>query len=181
MRWQSGTDSGDAPGHTPAMAGSALNIRLADPAEAPAISSLAFRSKASNGYDAAFMAACEAELTFDARTFARGETWLCEDAAGRILGFFDLRQEAEMAEVEAMYVEPDLKGRGVGRALWERLEARAAALGAERIGADADPTAVPFYLRMGMELAGESPSGSIPGRKLPRLIKVLAPSRVLSF
>ena len=151
----------------------ALNIRLARPAEAPAITSLAFRSKASNGYDAAFIAACRAELTFDARTFARGETWLCEDGMGRLLGFFYLRLEDETAEVYALFVEPDCKGLGVGRALWDKLEARAAALGARRIGTDSDPAAVPFYLRMGLRPAGEAPSGSIPGRMLPRLIKAL--------
>jgi GNAT superfamily N-acetyltransferase len=158
------------------MAPAALNIRLARPAEAATITSLAFRSKASNGYDAAFMAACRAELTFDARSLARGETWLCEDRAGRVLGFFDLRCEAGTAEVYALFVEPERKGFGVGRALWARLEARAAALGAGRIGVDSDPAAVPFYLRMGMAPAGEAPSGSIPGRQLPRLIKVLPPS-----
>ena len=157
------------------MALATLKIRLARPAEAATITSLAFRSKASNGYDAAFMAACRAELTFDARSFARGETWLCQDAAGRILGFFDLRREERTAEVSALFVEPDCKGAGVGRALWAKLETRAAALGAERIGVDSDPAAVPFYLRMGMEPAGAAPSGSIPGRKLPRLIKPLAP------
>ncbi len=162
------------------MESAALNIRLARPAEAVAITSLAFRSKASNGYDAAFMAACRAELTFDARSFARGETWLCEDGAGRLLGFFDLRWEGETAEAEAFYVEPDAKGQGVGRLLWEKLEARAAALGAREIGADADPAAVPFYRRMGLEPAGESPSGSIPGRMLPRLIKTLTPPAPLT-
>ena len=90
------------------------------------------------------MAACRAELTFDARSFARGETWLCQDAAGRILGFFDLRREERTAEVTALFVEPDCKGAGIGRALWVKLEARAAALGAERIGVDSDPAAVPF-------------------------------------
>ena len=69
-------------------------------------------------------------------------------------------------------------GRGIGRALWVKLEARAAALGANRIGADSDPAAVPFYLRMGMEPAGEAPSGSIPGRRLPRLVKVLTAPQV---
>ncbi len=137
------------------------------------MTSLAFCSKASNGYDAAFMAACQAELTFNARSFARGETWLCADQAGRVLGFFDLRWEDETAEVTALFVEPECKGAGVGRALWEKLEARAAALGARRIGVDSDPAAVPFYLCMGMGPAGEAPSGSIPGRMLPRLIKVL--------
>jgi GNAT superfamily N-acetyltransferase len=157
------------------MAPANLKIRLARPAEAATITSLAFRSKASNGYGAAFMAACRAELTFDAGRFARGETWLCEDAAGRVLGFFDLRREGETAELTALFVEPDGQGRGVGRALWETLEARAAALGARRIGVDSDPAAVPFYLRMGMSPAGAAPSGSIPGRRLPRPIKLLPP------
>ena len=157
------------------MALATSKIRLARPAEAATITSLAFRSKASNGYDAAFMAACRAELTFDAGSLARGETWLCADAAGRILGFFDLRRERGTAELTALFVEPDCKGRGVGRALWETLEARAAALGAGRIGVDSDPAAVPFYLCMGMAPAGAAPSGSIPGRMLPRLTKVLTP------
>ncbi len=158
------------------MAPAALKIRLARATEAVAVTSLAFRSKASNGYDPAFMAACRAELTFDAESFAEGETWLCEDRAGRVLGFFDLRCEAGTAEVHALFVEPERKGFGVGRALWARLEARAAALGAGRIGVDSDPAAVPFYLRMGMAPAGKAPWGSIPGRQLPRLIKVLPPS-----
>ncbi len=157
------------------MESATLKIRLARPAEAATMTALAFRSKASNGYDAAFMAACRAELTFDARTLARGETWLCENAAGRVLGFFDLRPEAGTAEVEALFVEPDCQGAGVGRALWDKLEARAAALGTRRIGVDSDPAAVPFYLRMGMEPAGEAASGSIPGRTLPRLIKAVTP------
>jgi GNAT superfamily N-acetyltransferase len=121
------------------------------------------------------MATCRAELTVDARSLARGESWLCEDQAGRILGFFDLRQAEGTAEVEAVFVEPDCQGLGVGRAPWGKLEARAAALGARRIGVDSDPAAVPFYLRMGMAPAGEAPSGSIPGRKLPRLMKALTP------
>ena len=112
-------------------------------------------------------------ITFDAGTFARGETWLCADAGGRVLGFFDLQLEDGIAEIYALFVEPDCKGTGIGRALWGTLEARAAALGAHRIGADSDPNAVPFYLRMGMEPAGDAPSGSIPGRRLPRLIKTL--------
>ncbi len=155
------------------MGSAVLSVRPVRPVEAATVTALAFRSKASNGYDAAFMAACRAELTFDAGSFARGETWLCEDAAGRVLGFFDLRLEHGTAEIHALFVEPDRKGAGVGRALWSMLAARAAALGAGRIGVDSDPAAVPFYLRMGMRPAGAVPSGSIPGRMLPRLSKPL--------
>ena len=63
-------DRAAAPGHTPGMGSATWKIRLARPPEAATMTSLAFRSKASNGYDAAFMAACQAELTFDARSFA---------------------------------------------------------------------------------------------------------------
>jgi hypothetical protein len=34
---------------------------------------------------------------------------------------------------------------------------------------DADPFAESFYLALGCERIGEAPSGSIPGRMLPRL------------
>ncbi len=52
------------------MANTPATIRLARPEDAATVTALAFRSKASNGYDAAFMAACRDELTFDAETFA---------------------------------------------------------------------------------------------------------------
>ena len=36
---------------------------------------------------------------------------------------------------------------------------------------DSDPEARPFYEAMGAVLVGDSPSASIPGRRLPRLEK----------
>ena len=147
------------------------SLRRATAADCAPLTELALRSKASNGYDDAFMAACVAELTVDAETLAAGEVWLAEDGAGRPLGFFHLRIEGTLAEVEALFVEPEQKDQGVGRRLWSRFEERAKALGAERITIDSDPEAVPFYQAMGAILVGESPSASIPGRKLPRLEK----------
>ncbi len=135
------------------------------------LTQLAIRSKASNGYDEAFMAACLAELTVDALSLAAGEVWLAEDEAGNLLGFFDLRSGGALAEVEAFFIEPGAKRRGIGRLLWDHLEARAKDLGAERLTIDSDPEALPFYEAMGAVLVGDSPSASIPGRKLPRLEK----------
>ena len=34
---------------------------------------------------------------------------------------------------------------------------------------NADPSAVPFYEHVGARIVGTSPSGSIPGRELPRM------------
>ena len=149
----------------------ALHLRRARAEDCGVLTELALGSKASNGYDEAFMAACMAELTVDAATLAAGETWLAEDGAGCVLGFFDLRVEAGRAEVEAFFVAPAAKRGGIGRRLWDRLEARAVALGAARITIDSDPEARPFYEAMGAVLVGDSPSASIPGRRLPRLEK----------
>ena len=148
-----------------------LRLRRASAADCSSLTELALRSKASNGYDEAFMAACVEELTVDADSLAAGEVWLVVDGGERLLGFFDLRVEGTLAEVEALFVEPDLKGHGIGRQLWARLEERAKALGADRITIDSDPDALPFYQAMGAVRVGESPSASIPGRKLPRLEK----------
>ncbi len=142
------------------------------PDDAEALSELAFRSKASNGYDATFMDACRVELTFSAATMAAGETWLAE-LDGKLAGFIDVRLVDGVAEVFAMFVEPDLKRGGVGRALWQQLEIAARSLGANAVMLDADPAAVPFYEAMGCFVVGEAPSGSIPGRTLPRLRKTL--------
>ncbi len=150
-----------------------LKLRRADVDDCGPLTQLALRSKASNGYDKAFMLACVAELSVDASSLAAGEIWVGEDEAGQVLGFFDLRVEAEFADVEAFFVEPDAKDRGIGRRLWTCLEERARALGAKRITIDSDPKALPFYQAMGAILIGDAPSASIRGRRLPRLEKRL--------
>jgi hypothetical protein len=38
---------------------------------------------------------------------------------------------------------------------------------------EADPDAAPFYRKMGAKHCGFAPSGSIPGRVLPKLVKEL--------
>lgn len=149
-------------------------IRPARPVEAAALTALAMRSKASHGYDAAFMEACRAELTIRETTLAERDVWVAEQPSGALAGFFGLcPPEGGVAEVDPIFVEPALQKGGVGWALWTKLEERARAMGAERIGLDADPHAVGFYERMGLAIVGRSPSGSIPGRFLPRMEKAL--------
>ncbi|NBC31641.1 MAG: GNAT family N-acetyltransferase [Alphaproteobacteria bacterium] len=117
------------------------------------------------------MEACRAELTYRVDDDPGTGTWLEEGAEGSVQGFFQLRLDGTIAEIRALFVEPDAKRSGIGRRLWAKLEAEAASLGATAIAADADPVAVPFYLAMGMAVVGQVPSGSIPGRVLPRLLK----------
>lgn len=148
-------------------------IRRATVAEAQLLSDLAMRSKAHWGYDDAFMEACRAELTVTPETIRAGGVYVCERADGSIAGFFDVRPQGGVAEVYDVFVDPDAIGEGVGRQLWQRLEQRVVELGLDTICVDADPNAVGYYEHMGARVVGEAPSGSIPGRMLPRLAKRL--------
>ncbi len=150
-------------------------IRRARLDETGALTDLAMRSKAVWGYGEAFMAACLAEMTIQPAAIRAGEVWVAEEG-GAAVGILELVPGAEEAEVRMIFVAPERIGGGIGVALWRHMEMRALAHGAGRIGLDADPNAVPFYERMGMRVTGKSPSGSIPGRMLPRMTKRLAVS-----
>ena len=63
--------------------------------------------------------------------------------SGRIVGFGQFN--AETGEVEATYVLPDVRGRGVGRTLLSEAESRARAGGLTSIHVSASLNAVPFY------------------------------------
>ncbi|MBL8894595.1 MAG: GNAT family N-acetyltransferase, partial [Rhizobiales bacterium] len=87
---------------------SPLLIRRAIAAEAGILSRLAFRAKASHGYDAAFMEACRAELTITPGDFAKRVFWAAE-SEGQVVGFAGLWPASEDAvEVDPLYVEPTL-------------------------------------------------------------------------
>jgi GNAT superfamily N-acetyltransferase len=149
-----------------------MRLRAARAEDAAALTELALRAKAVWGYDAAFMAACRAELTITPAQIAARPTWLIEEE-GRIAAFYQLHLAGERAEVGQLFVDPARLRGGLGRRLWADLEARARAAGCHRLEVDSDPHAEGFYRAMGMQPCGTAPSGSIPGRLLPHLRKAL--------
>lgn len=146
-----------------------ITIRLAKISEAEALTELSLRSKRSNGYDDAFMAACREELTVTDARMKAGEYWVAD--AGTICGCACLVPEMvdKSGEVHAFFIDPDWQRKGIGQLLWEKILERATQLGLTRLYLDADPNAVAFYRAMGFEVIGEKSSGSIPGRKLPHM------------
>jgi len=144
-----------------------VTIREARADEAEALTRLAMRAKASWGYDAAFMDACRAELTLTPEKMAAWTVWVAE-ADGAIAGMIALRLDGG-AEVEDFFVEPDFQGRGVGGALMATLLGACREAGATTLEVDADPNAEAIYARLGFTTFARSPSGSIPGRTLPRM------------
>jgi GNAT superfamily N-acetyltransferase len=100
------------------------------------------------------------------------------ESAGRVLGFYSLDGEPPEGELGTMWVEPDAIGTGVGRRLWQHAMEAAHIAGFMVLRIEAEPFAEGFYLAMGAERVGETPSGSIPGRVLPLLrFRLMRPVR----
>lgn len=151
-----------------------MQIRRARPEEAAALSALIYRSKQSNGYDDAFMAACADELRVSAGDIDTGLIWVAE--ADRLVACVTLLPLGDTGEVSAFFVDPSAKRQGVGKRLWQVVLEAALNRGIRRLTLDADPEAVAFYEAMGFETVGTSPSGSIPDRVLPQMARDIAAS-----
>ena len=153
-----------------------LILRLAHPDEAAALTDLVMRSKQSNGYDDAFMAACADELRVTPARIAKGNFWVAE-AGGKLRGCVTLDPDAATGQgtISTFFIDPDAKRQGVGRALWVEVQTAARSLGISLLKLDADPAAVSFYQAMGFQTVREVPSGSIPGRVLPQMELTLPP------
>ncbi len=143
-----------------------LVLRAASVTEMGALSDLAMRSKAHWGYDAAFLEACRDELTFTATDVAR---IVVAESGGTLVGMYTVDGRPPHGVLGNMWVDPAAIGSGIGRRLWQHAVASARARGFQALMIDADPNAEGFYLKMGAERVGETPSGSIPGRLLPLL------------
>lgn len=145
-----------------------LLIRVARPDEHEEISALALRSKGHWGYSSEFLEACRAELTYDGAQCGSGQMWVAV-AESAIVGFSRLDGAPPAGDLAALFVDPIPIGAGYGKALLDHTLRTASADGFARLLLDADPDAEPFYLHFGATRIGTSPSGSIPGRDLPRL------------
>jgi GNAT superfamily N-acetyltransferase len=120
------------------------------------------------GYDQAFLDACRSELTIRAEELESTALQVAEHD-GTLVGVAQITVEGETADLQKMFVEPRAIGLGIGSALFAWAVWMAKDRGAQRMTIDADPGAVGFYKRMGAVEHGAAPSGSIPGRMLPRL------------
>jgi GNAT superfamily N-acetyltransferase len=137
-----------------------------------ALSALCFRSKAVWGYDNDFMEACRKELSIEPSDLGSTSIAIAEQD-GRLVGVAQIKVIAGEADLLKLFVEPTALRSGIGRALFAWATGLARSQGADPPIIDADPDAASFYRRMGAKDVGLAPSGSIPGRMLPRLVKDL--------
>lgn len=149
-------------------AAAAIRIRPARADEADLLTDLSLRAKAVWGYDAGFLARCRPVMAVKAATIEARPHFVAE-REGRIAGFYGFEPEAEGIGLDDLFVEPDLIGRGIGRALWNHAIATARRLGHGALIVVSDPNAEGFYLRMGCRRIGTRPSELEAGRQLPLL------------
>jgi len=146
-----------------------LSIRHASSSEAAELSELAVRSKGHWGYTNEFLDACRGELSVDPAKLESHEFEYHVAVDGpKILGFYALEELSFPAfELEALFVDPEHIGSGVGRELLQHALRNLAAKGAETLVIQGDPNATAFYEAAGARLVGSRESGSVPGRDLP--------------
>ena len=146
-----------------------VHLRAPRADELGALSGLCLRSKAYWGYDDVFISACRDELSMRPEDIA-SDTVIVAEIDGRAVGVAQVSVEGNAAWLVKLFVDTDAMGLGVGSRLFRRSVDAARQRGATQLVIEADPGAVPFYERMGALRDGDAPSGSIPGRRLPRLV-----------
>lgn len=142
-------------------------VRRAQAGEAERLSELCARSKAHWGYDAAFMALSAPSLRVKQADIADGRVLVAVDAAGRPIGVACVVADGSLADLDMLFVDPPAIGQGAGHRLFSAAAEIARRLGARRMTILADPSAAPFYERMGARYLRQEPSDAIPGRTLP--------------
>jgi Acetyltransferase (GNAT) domain len=145
-----------------------LRLRTPRPDEAAILTELCLRSKAVWGYDKEFMQACRDELTLTPSTMQSSHFKVAE-IGRRLIGMAQVTMKSDVAELDKLFVEPTQLRSGAGCALFDWAKNTAREAGALTLVIEADPDASGFYRRMGAVDDGAAPSGSIPGRFIPRL------------
>jgi GNAT superfamily N-acetyltransferase len=145
-----------------------LTIRAPTIDELSSLSDLCLRSKAVWGYDEEFMDAVRGELSFQPCDLHVTPIAVAE-CDGKPIGVAQVKLVGDQADLLKLFVDPTALRRGIGRALLAWAADAAKKMGAARLIIDADPGAAGFYRKLAAYDIGQAPSGSIPGRMLPRL------------
>jgi N-acetylglutamate synthase-like GNAT family acetyltransferase len=146
-------------------------VRRAIASDAAALSALAFRSKASWGYDEAFMNRSRHALLVSAEYVQEHPVYvLLRD--GAVAGFFGFISAPEETILNDFWIEPACIGTGLGRVMWQQAIEQARTHGIESFFIHSDPNAEGFYLHMGAERIGTRIAPET-GRDLPLLQYIL--------
>jgi GNAT superfamily N-acetyltransferase len=142
--------------------GDALTIRLARPEERDDLEDLQRRASLANEADRPHLEAHPDAIHLPPAQIANGQVFVAE-LDGRVAGF----AAVVGGELDGLFVEPDLRRQGIGRALADKatLEARNRGLSLSVI---ANPAARQFYESCGFSVEGEAQTRFGPGLRMSR-------------
>lgn len=118
-----------------------------------ALSRIACAAKAHWGYPAEWLEEWRPQLTITPDTLREIRVVVADDGAA-VLGFSGTLVAGAKASLEHLWIDPESMGRGVGRALYEEVLDAARSRGAELLEIESDPSAEPFYQKMGAVRVG---------------------------
>ncbi|QED46588.1 GNAT family N-acetyltransferase [Cytobacillus dafuensis] len=139
-------------------------IRKAENQDSEVLSELAYKSKAYWGYSKEFIEKCKDDLTVTVQYMRENHVYVLEKD-NTILAFYSLSTNPN--RLDALFIDPDHIGKGIGKVLWEDLINKAKHLNMKEFNIDSDPNAEGYYLKMGAKRIGETPSTVFPNRSLP--------------
>jgi len=146
-----------------------IKVRDALSKEAEFLSALALRSKAHWGYSENMLSSFAAELTIQPQQINSDEfEYVVAENSSAVIGFYAIVKESStLFELEALFIDPEHIGQGIGRLLMQHAVASVRKKGGEILVIQGDPNAEAFYLAAGGKQTGDRESESIPGRFLP--------------
>lgn len=145
-----------------------IKVRPVKKTEAEFISSLAIRSKAFWGYDDDFLELCTKELSYSqGDVLSENFEFYLAEIENKIVGFYKLEDlSKDKIYLDALFIEPDYIGKGVGQSLFSHAKSIAKSYGGKTLQVVSDPNAEPFYIKMGA-VTIDSVISESTGRPLP--------------
>jgi GNAT superfamily N-acetyltransferase len=131
----------------------AVAIRVARAADLDAIRSVYRRASLSNAGDREALLANPDALEFDPTPVEEGLTRVAL-LGTRVVGFATARPTGDALELDDLFVDPDVRRRGIATALVREVERQARAAGVTRVDVTANEHALAFYGSVGFTAVG---------------------------
>jgi GNAT superfamily N-acetyltransferase len=148
-----------------------VSVRTAVVAERRALEELMMRASVAGTRYGVELRANPDAVSVPREHFADGLVRVAEGDDGSVAGFAVLLPPVDgVCELDAIFVEPEVMGSGVGRALMEDAAERALAWGATAIEVVANPDAAGFYERAGFTAGSEVATRFGPGLRMRRAV-----------
>nr|WP_319383077.1 GNAT family N-acetyltransferase [uncultured Roseibium sp.] len=150
-----------------------LKLRPATPADAPALTGILHRAKASWGYPADKMAEFMDAWGISKTTIRSIQITVAEEQGTPIAFLGVVPDDEETLLVDFLFVDTGMHGKGIGSLLLNRAEDVARRLRLPRLRLEADAHAGGFYEKHGFQTYDTRPSEMSPGKDIPLMERQL--------